>query len=195
MTLAKTAIIGIGATEQGEIPGQSADFLAARAAAKAIEDAGIDKSQIDGLITCKPPMSPAKVGTDENIGQMLGMNPAFASTLEYGPGAFSLHLADAAISAGLAHTVLVTYGTNLRSAGASFGGGTRDWLTLAGLVHIAGPAAMAARRHMHLYGTTEEQLGWVSVAQREWAQNNPIAVFREPMSIADDLASPDLEAD
>ncbi len=190
MTLAKTAIIGIGATEQGEIPGQSADFLAARAAAKAIEDAGIDKSQIDGLITCKPPMSPAKVGTDENIGQMLGMNPAFASTLEYGPGAFSLHLADAAISAGLAHTVLVTYGTNLRSAGASFGGGTRDWLTLAGLVHIAGPAAMAARRHMHLYGTTEEQLGWVSVAQREWAQNNPIAVFREPMSIADYLASP-----
>ena len=49
---------------------------------------------------------------------------------------------------------------------------------------------MAARRHMHLYGTTEEQLGWVSVAQREWAQDNPIAIFRKPMSIEDYLASP-----
>jgi len=190
VTLAKTAIVGIGATEQGEIPGQSADHIAARAAVKALEDAGIDKSQIDGLVTCRPPMAPGKVGTDEDIGQLLGVNPAFTSTLEYGPCAFSLHVAAGAISAGLCHTVLLTYGTNLRSAGASFGGGTRDWLTLAGLVHIAGPAAMAARRHMHLYGTTEEQLGWVSVAQREWAQNNPIAIFRDPMSIDDYMASP-----
>lgn len=190
MTLAKTAIVGIGATEQGEIPGQNANEIASRAAAKAIEDAGIDKSQIDGLVTCKPPMTPGKIGTDEDIGQMLGINPAFASTLEYGPCVFSLHLAAGAIATGLCNTVLLTYGTNLRSAGASFGGGTRDWHTLAGLVHIAGPAAMAARRHMHLYGTTEEQLGWVSVAQREWAQNNPIAIFKEPMSIADYMASP-----
>ena len=190
MTLAKTAIVGIGATEQGEIPGQDANHIAARAAVKALEDAGIDKSQIDGLVTCKPPMTPGKIGTDEDIGQLLGLNPAFASTLEYGPCAFSLHLAAGAIAAGLCHTVLLTYGTNLRSAGASFGGGTRDWNTLAGLVHIAGPAAMAARRHMHLYDTTEEQLGWVSVAQREWAQNNPIAIFRDPMSIGDYLASP-----
>lgn len=190
MALAKTAIVGIGATEQGEIPGQSADHIAARAAVQALADAGIDKSQIDGLVTCRPPMAPGKVGTDEDIGQLLGINPAFASTLEYGACAFSLHLAAAAIGAGLAHTILLTYGTNLRSAGASFGGGTRDWLTLAGLVHIAGPAAMAARRHMHLYGTTEEQLGWVSVAQREWAKDNPIAIFREPMSIGDYLASP-----
>jgi acetyl-CoA acetyltransferase len=43
---------------------------------------------------------------------------------------------------------------------------------------------------MALYGTTEEQLGWVSVSQREWAQMNPLAVFREPLSIEDYLASP-----
>lgn len=190
MTLAKTAIVGIGATEQGEIPGQSADQIAARAAVKALEDAGIDKSQVDGLVTCRPPMATGTIGTDEDIGQMLGINPAFASTLAYGAGAFSLHIAAGAIATGLCHTVLLTFGTNLRSAGASFGGGTRDWLTLAGLVHIAGSAALAARRHMHLYGTTEEQLGWVSVAQREWAKDNPIAIFREPMSIGDYIASP-----
>jgi acetyl-CoA acetyltransferase len=89
--------------------------------------------------------------------------------------------------------VLLTYGTNARSAKIGFSrpiGGASDWLRLSGLVHVAGPAAMAVRRHMHLYGTTEEQLGWVSVAQREWAQRNPLAVFRDPLSIEDYLAQP-----
>ena len=62
--------------------------------------------------------------------------------------------------------------------------------TLSGFVHVAGPAAMAFRRHQHLYGTTEEQLGWVAVAQREWAQMNPLAIFRQPLTIEDYLASP-----
>ncbi|HEX3960325.1 MAG TPA: hypothetical protein VHZ03_27425 [Trebonia sp.] len=191
--LAKTAIVGVGATEQGQIPGQTANQIAVRAAVAALQDAGIDKSQIDGLVTCKPPRSPENAGVDEDMGQLLGINPAFATTLEYGACAFSMHLAAAAICAGLATTVLLTYGTNQRSARASFAvpvGGTSDWASLAGFVHVAGPAAMAARRHMHLYGTTEEQLGWVSVAQREWARDNPIAIFRQPMSIEDYLVSP-----
>lgn len=192
-TLAKTAIVGVGATEQGEIPGQSADEIAVRAAVTALSDAGIAKSQVDGLVTCKPLRAPREAGLDETIGQLLGINPAFASTLEYGACGFSMHLAAMAIEAGLANTVLLTYGTNQRSARASFAvpvGGTQDWASLAGFVHVAGPAAMAAKRHMYLYGTTEEQLGWVSVAQREWAADNPIAIFRKPMTIDDYLVSP-----
>jgi acetyl-CoA acetyltransferase len=188
-----TAIIGVGATEQGEIPDQSADQIAVRAAVAAIEDAGIDKSAIDGLVTCKPLRSPVRAGIDEDIGQMLGINPAFATTLEYGACAFSMHVAAGAIMSGLATTVLLTYGTNQRSQRSSFSvpvGGTSDWASLAGFVHVAGPAAMAAKRHMHLYGTTEEQLGWVAVAQREWAVDNPIAIFRTPMTIEDYLGSP-----
>jgi acetyl-CoA acetyltransferase len=191
--LAQTAVVGIGATEQGEIPGQSADQIAVRAAVAALADAGINKSQIDGLVTCKPLRSAEGSGVDENVGQLLGINPAFASTLEYGACAFSMHVAAAAITAGLATTVLLTYGTNQRSARASFAvpvGGTADWASLSGFVHVAGPAAMAAKRHMHVYGTTEEQLGWVAVAQREWARDNPIAIFRQPMTIEDYLASP-----
>ena len=192
MSLAKTAIVGIGATEQGRIPGESASEIAVRAAIAAMADAGIDKSRIDGLVTCRPPFAAGRVGTDEDMGQRLGMNPAFASTLEYGACAFSLHLAAAAIQAGLCNTVLLTYGTNVRSAAADFSGAgfSKDWQSLVGLVHIAGPAAMAARRHMDLYGTTEEQIGWVAVAQREWAQKNPIAIFRDPMTIEDYLAAP-----
>jgi acetyl-CoA acetyltransferase len=188
-----TAIVGIGATEQGEIPGQTANQIAVRAAVEALADAGIDKTAIDGLVTCKPLRSPENAGLDEDIGFMLGINPAFSSTLEYGAGGFSLHLAAMAIMTGLASTVLLTYGTNQRSARANFGvavGGGADWSAVNGLLHVAGPAAMAARRHMHLYGTTEEQLGWVSVAQREWAELNPRAIFRKPMTIGDYLASP-----
>lgn len=191
LTGARGAIVGVGATEQGEIPGESPEEIAVRAAVAALADAGLDKSAIDGLITCKQALSTH--GTDEGIGPLLGINPAFSTTLDYGMGAFSLHLASMAIQAGLATTVLLTYGTNARSARTSFArpiGGSSDWLRLAGLVHVAGPAAMAIRRHMHLYGTTEEQLGWVSVSQREWAQKNPLAVFRTPMTIDDYLAQP-----
>jgi acetyl-CoA acetyltransferase len=186
-----TAIVGVGATEQGEIPGESPEEIAVRAAVLALADAGIDKSAVDGLITCKAPLTTH--GTDETMGPLLGINPAFSTTLDYGMGSFSLHLAAMAIQSGLATTVLLTYGTNARSARIGFSrpiGGSSYWSSLAGFVHVAGPAAMAVRRHMHLYGTTEEHLGWVSVSQREWAQLNPLAVFREPMSIEDYLAQP-----
>jgi acetyl-CoA acetyltransferase len=192
-TQPRAAIVGIGATEQGEIPAESANEIAVRAARLALADAGIGKSDIDGLITCKPSRGNPGDGTDEGIGQLLGINPAFSSTLEYGACGFSLHLAVMAVHAGLAKTVLLVYGTNQRSARASFAAplaAGAEWAAMTGLVHIAGPAALAARRHMHLYGTTEEQLGWVSVAQREWARMNPLAVFRSPLTIEDYLNSP-----
>jgi acetyl-CoA acetyltransferase len=188
----RAAIVGIGATEQGEIPGQSADEIAVRAAVLALADAGIDKSEIDGLITCPPSRSDVRAGIDEDMGRLLGIDPAFSSTLHYGACGFSLHLGAMAIQSGLANTVLLTYGTNQRSARRTFAipiGGSGEWARLAGFVHVAGPAAMAARRHMERYGTTEEQLGWVAVAQREWAAMNPRAIFRDPLTIEDYLAA------
>jgi acetyl-CoA acetyltransferase len=43
--------------------------------------------------------------------------------------------------------------------------------------------AMAAARHMHQYGTTREQLAAVAVSARQWAQKNPEAFMRDPLSI------------
>jgi acetyl-CoA acetyltransferase len=185
------SIVGVGATEQGELPEETPEEMAVRAAALAIDDAGISKDEIDGLITCKPPLSSR--GIDEAMGPLLGINPTYSTTLDYGMCGFSLHLAVMAINAGLASTVLLTYGTNSRSARTGFArpiGGSASWTALAGFVHVAGPAAMAVHRHMHLYGTTEEQLGWVAVAQREWALDNPFAVFRDPMTIDHYLNQP-----
>jgi acetyl-CoA acetyltransferase len=196
-SLAKTAIVGVGTTPHGELPGMSPDEIAVMAAADALKDAGIDKSEIDGLVTCKPPIGMYGAGTDENMAQLLGLSPGFSSTLDYGACGFSLHLACMAIEAGLANNVLLTFGTNGRSAKQNFGvpvGAGADWNGMHGLAHVAGPASMALRRHMALYGTTEEQFGWIAVSQREWATNNPRAVFREPLSIEQYLASPYLAA-
>ena len=186
-----TAIIGVGTTAQGELPGRSANEIAAEAIQLALDDAGITRTEVDGLITCKP--LGTREGIDEQLGHLIGVNPRFGATLDYGTGNFSLHLGIMAILSGLASTIVLCYGTNQRTTRADFGiamGGGGDMATLSGFVHVAGPAAMAFRRHQHLYGTTEEQLGWVAVAQREWAQMNPLAIFRQPLTIEDYLASP-----
>ena len=49
--------------------------------------------------------------------------------------------------------------------------------------------ALACRRHMQLYGTTREQLGWLAINSRRNAARNPLAVYREPMTMADYLAA------
>ena len=185
----RTAIAGVGTTRQGELPGRSADDIAAEAIRLALQDAGIDKSQVDGLITCRA--WGKRTGIDEEVGALVGLNPRFGATLDYGSANFSLHLGVMAILAGMANTVVLAYGTDMRSSRANFGngvGGGAEMGLLAGLVHVAGPAAMAFRRHQHLYGTTEEQLGMVAVSQREWAGMNPLAIFQKPLTLDDYLA-------
>ncbi|WP_345751044.1 thiolase C-terminal domain-containing protein [Microbacterium rhizophilus] len=189
------AIVGIGTTAQGELPGRTANSIAVEAIEAALADAGLGREDVDGLITCRNLQ--ARAGIDEQVGELLGIAPRYGATLDYGTGNFSLHLAAMAIGAGLAETIVLAYGTNQRSAHADFGiavGGGAEMAQAAGVVHVAGRAALAFRRHQHLYGTTEEQLGWVSVAQREWAQHNPLAIFRKPLTIGDYLASDPLVA-
>jgi acetyl-CoA acetyltransferase len=182
------AIIGVGATPHGEHPGRSVADLVAEATRSALADAVIDKTQVDGLVTCKSQLSGE--GTDEEIGLALGLNPSFSATLDYGSSGFSLHLAAMAIANGLANCVLLTFGTTQRSARGAFSraiGGGGDWAANHGFLHVAGPAAMAFRRHAHRFGTTERQLGHVAVAHRQWAELNPDALFRTPLSIDDYL--------
>jgi acetyl-CoA acetyltransferase len=183
------AIAGIGHTAQGEHPGLTADDLAVDAAKAALADAGLDLAAIDGLVTC---VTLDGAGQDREIGRLLGLNPRYSASLTYGTCNFSLHLATMAIISGMATTVLLTYGANQRTGGTNFARATEraDFEEPHGFVHIAGAAALAFQRHRHLYGTTEAQLGAIAVAQRRWAQLNPLAIFREPLSIDDYLAAP-----
>ncbi|MFE7035284.1 thiolase family protein [Streptomyces sp. NPDC057621] len=185
----RSAIVAAGNTEQGTVPGISADEIAVEALRRTLAEHGIAKSEVDGLITCK---SYGGFGIDTEIGRLAGLNPEYSATLDYGTCNFSLHLACAVIDAGLATTVAIVYGTNQRSAGNRFGHplGRQDEASVYGFLNVAGPAGMAFRRHQHLYGTTEEDLGRIAVSQRRYARDNPLAVFREPLTLDDYLAQP-----
>jgi len=101
-----------------------------------------------------------------------------------------------AIQEGLANVVVLVYAdaplAPTRSSGASYSGAGAlpltgmDGLRYAYGYYGANPGyAMAARRHMHLFGTTSEQLGAIAVSQRKWAQMNPWAQMRKPMTLED----------
>jgi acetyl-CoA acetyltransferase len=186
------AVVGIGATEQGTLPGRSANDIAVEAMRLALDDAGMHKSELDGLITCK--VFGSTEGVDTQIGALAGINPSYSATLDYGTCNFSLHLAVMAIRSGMASTLALVYGTNQRSARQRFtsvaDSAERELLEPYGFVNIAGLAALAARRRMHLYGLTEEQLAQVAIQQRRHAGLNPRAIFRDPLTLQDYLAAP-----
>jgi acetyl-CoA acetyltransferase len=186
----RSAIVGVGATRQGELPGMTADEIAVDALRIALDDSGLTKNDIDGLITCK---SFGGGGIDTEIGRLAGLNPRYSATLDYGTCNFSLHLAAMTIATGMATTVALVYGTNQRTAGNRFSGAAGSGsgpLELHGFHNIAGQGAMAFARHAHLFGTTEEQLGWVAVTERAHARLNPAAIFQSPLGIEDYLSEP-----
>lgn len=181
------AIIGIGAVSFAGDPSWRGEDFAVEAARRALADARLPKSRIDGLITCK---SLGGGGVDTVIGRLLGLNPAYAASLDYGTCNFSVHLAAMAIQAGLAQTILLTYGTDQGSQGGDFASYGNHDIHHGMIDSIGSLAALMFRRNQHRYGTTEAELGAVVVAQKRWAALNPAALHAEPMTIDDYLAQP-----
>ena len=186
---AQTAIVGIGSTEQGDLGGRAPDEIAVQAISLALADAGLTKSDVDGLITCRS--GAGRDGLDTGIGALLGINPKYSATLDYGTCNFSLHLGAMVIMSGLAEVVVLAYGAAQRSQRVNFSVPMGvDLAAASGFVHIAGPAGLALQRHRHLYGTTDEQFGNIAVAQRQWARMNPAAIFTKPLTIEEYLDKP-----
>jgi acetyl-CoA acetyltransferase len=181
----KVAIAGVGTTPQGIFPEKNGNDLAVDAFLLAFEDAGLKREEVDGLITCK---SYGGLGIDTQIAPMLGLNPRYSATLDYGTCNFSLHLAAMAISAGFADVVACMYGTNQRSNRNYFAGAGEDTGAY-GMFNIAGPASLALRRHMAVYGTTEEQMSAIAVTFRTHASLNPIAYKKDIITKEDYLNS------
>jgi acetyl-CoA acetyltransferase len=181
----RVAIAGIGTTQQGIFPDVDGNDLAADAFCLALEDCGLAKNDVDGLITCK---SYGGLGVDTQMAVLLGLNPRYSATLDYGTCNFSLHLAAMVITAGFADVVACMYGTNQRSNRNYFNQGSDDGAPY-GFVNIAGPASLALRRHMYEYGTTEEQMSAIAVTFRQHALLNPIAYMKTPITKDDYLNS------
>ena len=181
------AIVGIGVASTREHLNWRGEDFAVDAARRALDDAGIDKDSVDGLITCK---ALGGGGVDTVMGRMLGLNPSYSASLDYGTCNFSIHLAAMVISAGLARTVLLTYGTDQGSRGGDFSSYGGENLHHGVVDTIGTLAAMMFRRYQHIYGASEADLGAVVVAQRRWAALNPSAVHHRPLTVESYLAEP-----
>jgi len=187
----KCAIVGIGETKYGKLPGISGMSLRLEASKKAIEDAGMTKDDIDGILTTQSLIDPTFMAASV-LADHLKIAPTYLTEINVGgasPVAMVCH-AVAAISAGMCANVLCVYGENFltgfkipRHGKLNWGG--EDFEQPYGLIGAPGAYALAARRHMYEYGTTSEQFGAVAVAMRKHACLNPNATMREPITLED----------
>lgn len=192
----KVAIVGAADTEVGVVPHVGATRLCLEAILGALEDAGLSKDDVDGLVTCNSLAEPWTYHA-EAIAEHLQIFPRYCVSVATGGGTTftALHQAAAAIAAGLCHTVVVAMADSLRSGVSR----ERSVAMQASTGHpqfeapwgapVSASYALIARAHMHEYGTTPEQLAAVAVSTRAHAARNPAAQMRAPIGIEDVLAS------
>lgn len=182
-----TAIVGAATFGIGKCPDLSALDMSARAALLALADAGIDLAEVDGLYTSAPYEA---LGGME-LAEYLGIQPRVTDCNRTGGSAFEVYVQQAAMAleAGLISCALIAYGSNPSSSTPPGVGMTRQssWEAPYRPLAPISSYALAASRHMHLYGTTREQLAEVAVAARQWAQLNPEAAARDPLTVEDVL--------
>jgi len=186
------AIVGVGETPVGRIPGSDSFELARLAAARALRDAGLGPADIDGLF-CGGSLVDDMYMYGARLAARLRVAPRYSTVLPLGGSSFCHAIIEAGlvIEAGLAETILVVAGDTLLSGlGAQTAINRFDTFQDARRERPYGfmmPAiyAMVARRHMELFGTTREQLAQVAVAARRHAALNPLAQYRRPLSMSD----------
>ena len=186
----KIAIIGAAETDTvGAIPDITQLGLHGQAARNAIRDAGIDKSQIDGLACAGESVV--------SVADYLDIQPRYIDGTSVGGSSFMIHVAHAvlALEAGYCNYALITHGESGRSRVGRGGFGSQS-ATIPGQFEAPygtfGPPntfTVPIVAHMKKYGTTEEQIASVAVATRAWAAKNSRAMFRDPITVEDVLAS------
>ncbi|MCC6763253.1 MAG: thiolase family protein [Deltaproteobacteria bacterium] len=200
------AIAGLGQTRQGKVYGRSHMGLAVEAVELALADAGLARADLDGLL-----LNPGIAWGNAAMGsfmlqQALGLRDLkLQSTMNLGgatAGAMIQHAA-LAIAAGLCTTVACVFSdrplkapqeqharAGKREGSAASYAFARGLDAVYGQFGINAMYALVARRHMHVYGTTQDHLGAVAVAQRRWANRNPAAQLHAvPLTLADYHAS------
>lgn len=193
-------LLGAGESDLGVFPERTTLDLQVQAAQRALADARVELRAIDGIFVSKsgelrPGDSPAV-----ELAEAFGVRPRHVDTTLAGGAAPVIQIARAAaaITAGLCSYALVAYGSTQASRRLRRDEG---WATdpdsdavaferPTGYRHPISVHALIARRHMHEFGTTSEQLASVALSDRAWAQRNPAALRRAPLTVDAVLASP-----
>jgi acetyl-CoA acetyltransferase len=189
----EAVIAGVGHTAFGRLADRTTIELETEAAKRAVEDAGLKPSDIDGLLTDPGPAQGIIKGITPHffsLGQVLGLDPDYTGSEILG-GAASIGIvqrAVMAIEAGLCSACLCVFGDSALSAPGSFSYGRGEEAAF-GLFGAAGLHALAARRHMHQWGTREEHFAEVAMAARAHAARTPHAQRPKPLSMDQYLES------
>lgn len=166
--------------------------MIAHVARLAADDAGVSLRDVDGLFVG---MQTEFLST-LSVAEYLGLRPTFSDNNRLGGSSFLAHVEQAALAlqAGLCNVALICYGSNQRSAlgrlQTSIAGTWSETEAPYAARFPVSSYALSAARHMHEFGTTREQLATVAVSARAWAERNPEAFARTPLTVADVLASP-----
>jgi acetyl-CoA acetyltransferase len=188
----QVAVVGIGETDYSRDSGRSELMLSLQAIHAALDDAGLEGSEVDGLMRWAVDTSP-----ETAVAENLGVRDLkwFGEIAQAGNvGAALVASSSAAIRAGLAEVVVIYRGVNGRS-GRRYGSGEVTGRRGHGAGAFSEPfgmltpqhgLAMTARRRMFETGTTSRQFGMVAVTERAHANRNPRATFHDrPLTIDD----------
>lgn len=190
----KVVIAGVAESRFGDVPDATSWQLHHEAASRALADAGIAHTEVDGLFSCGADLMHPLV-----LGEYLGLKPGYVDGTQVGGSTweFFVHHAVGAIEAGLCDVALLCYATTsksdlkrrIRSANVAIDArGPAQFESAYGHT-VIGRHAMAATRHMHEFGTTPEQLAEIAVQARANAARNPLAMYRDPLTVDDVLSS------
>ena len=186
----KTAVVGLAESGCGLANGWNAMEIMANSVHDALDDAGIKLNEVDGVFAATAFHSMAAM----SLSEYLGLKPKFADGSQIGGSSFLSHILTAALAldAGLINVAVVAYGSNQKSIGGFKT--ISEAMPYEAQYEPRMPVtayALAAKRYMHEFGASREDLANVAVSARDWALLNPRAYTHEkgPLSVEDVLSA------
>ena len=184
----KTAVVGLAESGCGMASGWSAMEIMANSVHDALDDAGIKLNEVDGVFAATAFHSMAAM----SLSEYLGLKPKFADGSQIGGSSFLSHILTAALAldAGLINVAVVAYGSNQKSIGGFKT--ISEAMPYEAQYEPRMPVtayALAAKRYMHEFGASREDLANVAVSARDWALLNPRAYTYDkgPLTVEDVL--------
>lgn len=189
-----TAIVGLGNSDYGALyrdraTKNSAYDLGVDALNRALSDAGMAMSDLDGLIVGGTLFSPYRFAEQIGLGDLSCFDAHYEGAFSTGA---NFQLACSAVHSGFAETVAYVYSTDARSTGAVFEPlrwAYTDYDYLHGVRGTTTYFAMWWNRYLYEHGGESEELATIAMQTREHASLNPVAIMRSPLSLEQYLES------
>ena len=190
MTSTGVVIAGVGEAEVNWKTDLSAVDIMAVAVHRALADAGLGVTDVDGVFAISPYFWMPSL----TLAEYLGVQPRVSDSTNMGGASVVAHVGHAlrAIQAGACEVAVIAYASTQRSDTGRLvtGSDALPYERPYGPLFPISSYALVAQRHMYEHGTTREQLAQVAVTARQWAALNPGALKPEPITVEDVIASP-----